>query len=138
MYLFDTNVVSALRFPDRQPPELRAWAIRIDFADCFLSVITCMEIEVGVLRLERRDPRSAVRLRQWVESEVQPTFAGRILPVDEPVAIACAGLHVPDPRPERDALIAATAMVHGLTVATRNVRDFAHFPLRLVDPWQGG
>jgi predicted nucleic acid-binding protein len=136
VYLFDTNVVSALRFPDRQPPGLLAWASRIDFADCYLSVITQMEIEVGVLRLERRDPRSAVGLRQWVESEVQPTFAGRILPVDEAVAIACAGLHVPDPRPERDALIAATAMVHGLTVATRNARDFRGLPVALVDPWQ--
>jgi toxin FitB len=138
VYLFDTNVVSALRFLDRQPPALRAWGGLVDFSDCFLSVISRMEIEVGALRLERRDPTSAVRLRQWIESEVDPTFAGRILPVDERVALACAPFHVPDPAPERDTLIAATALVHDLAMVTRNTRDFARFPLRLVDPWQQG
>ena len=136
MYLFDTNVVSALRFLDRQPPALRAWASLIDFSVCFLSVISRMEIEVAALRLERRDPTSAFRLRQWIESEVEPTFAGRILPVDERVALVCAPFHVPDPSPERDALIGATAIVHDLTMVTRNTGDFARFPLRLVDPWQ--
>ena len=146
MYLFDTNVASALRFLDRQPPALRAWASRVPFEDCYLSVISRMEIEVGALRLERRDPASAVRLRQWIERELEPTFAGRILPVDERVALVCAPFHVPhpgphpgpDPGPERDALIGATAIVHDLTMVTRNTRDFARCPVRLVDPWQLG
>ena len=138
MYLFDTNVVSALRFLDRQPPALRAWASLVDFSDCFLSVISRMEIEVGALRLERRDPTSAVRLRQWIESEVDPTFAGHILPVDERVALTCAPFHGPDPSPERDTPIAASAIVHDLAMVTRNTRDFAQFPLRVVDPWQPG
>jgi toxin FitB len=138
VYLFDTKVVSALRFLDRQPPALRAWASLVDFSDCFLSVISRIEIEVGALRLERRDPTSAVRLRQWIESEVERTFAGRILPVDERVALACAPFHVPDPSPERDTLIAATALVHDLAMVTRNTRYSTRFLLRLFDPWQPG
>ena len=138
MYLFDTNVVKAMRFLTRQPLPFRAWAESVTFEHCYLSVISRMESEVGALRLGRRAPASAVRLRQWIEHEVEPTFAGRVLSVDERVAVACAPFHVPDPSPDRDALIGATAMVHDLTMVTRNARDFARFPLRVVDPWQAG
>lgn len=136
MYLLDIVMVSAMRRPEHNPVQVDRWVTATPLESCFVSAITLVEIEYGILRLARRDMRQASGLRRWFEETMRPSFAGRILPIDEPVAIACAALHVPDPRPERDALIAATAMVHGLTVATRNTRDFARFPLRLVDPWQ--
>jgi len=101
----------------------------------FLSVISVLELQVGVMRVEHRDASSGALLRQWLDERVLATFADRILPIDTPVARTCAALHVPDPRPERDALIAATALHHRLTLVTRNVRDFAGLDLVLMNPW---
>ena len=114
---------------------MTAWAARVPGSDLFASVIVLQEIEVGVLLMERRDPRQGAVLRRWLEGTVLPGFEGRILPVDLAVARRCAALHVPDPRPQRDALIAATALMHGLTVATRNVADFASTGAALLNPW---
>ena len=102
----------------------------------FLSAMTIIELEIGVLRIERRDPSQGAILRRWLDDHVLPAFAGRILAVDTAVAQRCASLHVPDPRPDRDALIAATALVHGLTVVTRNVGDFEPTSVRTLNPWQ--
>jgi predicted nucleic acid-binding protein len=95
-----------------------------------------MEIDLGILRIERRDAAQGARLRAWMEGRVMPEFARRILAVDSQVARRCAGLHVPDPRPERDAFIAATALVHGMTIVTRNVTDFLHTGAPVVNPWE--
>jgi len=83
-----------------------------------------MELEIGILRIERRDAKQSTQLRAWIDRFVLPEFLARTLPVDSTVALKCAQLHVPDPRAERDALIAATAIVHGMTVVTRNLVDF--------------
>ncbi|WP_436697839.1 type II toxin-antitoxin system VapC family toxin [Nocardioides sp. BYT-33-1] len=133
-YLLDTNVVSELRKPaaDRR---VVAWASALGKRDAFLSVVTIRELEAGVLLVERRDAEQGFRLRAWFEQSVLAGYADRILPVDLAVARRAAVLHVPDPRPERDALIAATALVHGFAVATRNVADFAPTGVRIVDPW---
>lgn len=104
-------------------------------ADLYLSVVTILEIEVGIARLQRHDHLQANRLELWLERIMTDGFLGRVLPVDIPVARCAAQMHVPDPRPERDALIAATAVVHDLTVVTRNVHDFADMAVRIVDPW---
>ena len=138
MFLVDTNVVSELRRTrsGRTDPNVTAWAARVPGSDLFASVIVLQEIEVGVLLMEQRDPAQGAVLRRWLESTVLPGFEGRILPVDLAVARRCAALHVPDPRPQRDALIAATALVHGLTVATRNVADFAPTGAALLNPWE--
>lgn len=140
MYLLDTNVVSELRraASGRAEPSLIRWARAIPAGDTHLSAITVFELEMGVLKIERRDARQGAALRTWLDHQVLPSFSGRILPVDEAVARRCAGLHVPDPRSDRDALIAATALVHGLTVATRNVADFTGTGARLVNPWSEG
>ncbi|MCL8250451.1 type II toxin-antitoxin system VapC family toxin [Aeromicrobium fastidiosum] len=135
-FLLDTNVVSELRkSPGRVDARVRAWVASRDVSSLHLSAITIMEIEIGIGRLARRDQIQADRLRTWLDDAVLAAFAGRILPVDLAVARRVARLHVPDPRPERDAMIAATATVHGLTVVTRNVADFESLDVALVDPW---
>lgn len=138
MYLLDTNVVSELRKirAGRADTNVAAWAEGVDAADLFISAITLMELELGVLALERKDATQGALLRQWLEEAVLPEFAGRTLPVDTAVALRCARLHVPDKRGERDALIAATGLVHGMTVATRNTSDFGATGVPLLNPWQ--
>jgi predicted nucleic acid-binding protein len=135
MHLLDTNVISELRRPERADPKVLAWASAVDPEEMFLSAITILEIEVGVLTIARRDAVQGGRLRGWLEGRILPGFDGRILAVDVDVARRCAELHVPDRRAERDALIAATALVHRLTMVTRNVSDFQSIGLDLVNPW---
>jgi predicted nucleic acid-binding protein len=94
-----------------------------------------LEIEMGALRIARRDAPQGAVLRAWIDSQVLPTFADRVLPVDAAVARRCAALHVPDLRSERDALIGATALVHGMTVVTRNQADFIPMGVALLNPW---
>ena len=138
MFVLDTNVVSELRKvrPGKADANVSAWTQSVDAADLFVSAITIMELELGVLSIERRDVTQGGMLRAWLEQQVLPEFAGRTLPVDTAVAQRCARLHVPDRRGERDALIAATALVHGMTVVTRNVADFKFSGVPLVNPWK--
>lgn len=136
MYLLDTNVVSALRVRRRDNNKVWDWADSTDDRVHFISAITIMELEVGTLRMERRDPAQGEILRQWLEDQVLPRFAVRTLPVDSASAKHSARLHVPDPMSDLDALIAGTALVHDLTVVTRNVRDFEGTGVRLLDPWE--
>ena len=135
MFLLDTNVLSELRRRERTHPKVAAWADSVRASELFLSAITLLEIEAGTLLLARRDEAQAALLRTWIDAKVLPAFAGRILAVDTAVAQRCARLHVPDPRAERDALIAATALVHRLRVVTRNVADFQPMGVELIDPW---
>ena len=138
MYLLDTNVVSELRKARSRKADanVTAWAAGIPPLSLFLSSITILELETGVLLLERRDPAQGGVLRIWLDNHVLPAFAGRILVIDTAVAQRCARLHVPDRRSDRDALIAATALTHGLTVVTRNIADFAPTGVSTIDPWQ--
>lgn len=140
MYLLDTNVVSELRKAAEGKADacVTAWQTDLDERACYLSVVTLLELEAGVLRMERRDAAQGALLRAWLEQRVIPEFAGRILVVDQAVALRCAQLHVPDRRPAHDALIAATALVHGWTLVTRNTADFASMGVRLFNPWQAG
>jgi hypothetical protein len=138
MYLLDTNVVSELRRPERAAANVRDWAARTPSAYFYLSVVTLLEIEKGILLVERKDGAQAQSLRMWLENDLLPGFDTRVLTVDVAVARRCAALHVPDPRPERDALIAATALVHGMTLVTRNVGDFEGAGVPLLNPWAPG
>lgn len=135
-FLLDTHVVSELR---KRPGVVDAavldWAQRHHVQDLYISAITVLELELDVARLERRDAKQGAVLREWMTSGVLAGFANRILPVDAEVALSAARLHVPDPRPERDAYIAATAGVHRLTVVTRNVRDFQPTGVSTLNPW---
>ena len=137
MYLLDTNVVSELRKIrlGKADSFVAAWADSIDAADLYLSAITIQELEIGVLLVERRDPAQGAVFRAWLNGHVLPAFTGRILVVDTAVALRSARLHVPDLRPVRDGLIAATALVHGMTVVTRNVADFEPTGVPTLNPW---
>lgn len=138
MFVLDTNVVSELRKgrSGSADKNVVAWAVSIPPSSLFLSVVTILELEQGALLAERRDQRQGAVLRAWLERYVLPTFGNRLLQVDARVALWCARLHVPDLKPDRDALIAATALVHGMMVATRNVKDFRPMGVPVVDPWQ--
>jgi predicted nucleic acid-binding protein len=137
MFVLDTNVVSELRKAKagKADRNVATWAASVPAAALFVSVITVLELETGVLLVQRRDPQQGALLRAWLDQHVLPAFSGRVLPVDTAVAQRCAALHVPDPRCERDALIGATAMVHGMTVVSRNVADFAETGVSLLNPW---
>ena len=138
MFVLDTNVVSELRRVrlGKADRNLAAWAQSVEAANLFISTITIMELELGILLIERKDAHQGALLRSWLEQHVLPEFSGRTLPIDTVVAQRCARLHVPDKRGKRDALIAATALVHGMTVVTRNVADFLPTGVSLVNPWE--
>ena len=137
MFVLNTDVVSELRKAKsgRADPAVVAWARSVQASELFVSAITILELETGVLQIERRDAVQGGLLRAWLDQQVLPGFTGRILAVDTAVARRCARLHVPDPRTERDALIAATALVHGMTVVTRNVADFTPTGVPVLNPW---
>jgi len=139
MYLLDTNVVSELRKIrlGRADAHVAAWADSWDATDLYVSVITIQELEIGVLLAERRDPSQGAIFRTWVHGHVLPAFAGRILDVDTAVALRSARHHVPPPHSVRDGLIAATALVHGMIVVTRNVTDFESTGVKTYNPWMG-
>ena len=139
MFILDTNVVSELRKirSGKADSRVAQWADEVDAGSLHISTISVLELEIGILQSERRDPTQGAILRTWLETRVLPEFDGRIISVDATVARRCARLHVPDPRAERDTLIAATALVHGMTIVTRNVADFAATGVSLLNPWKG-
>ena len=135
MFVLDTNVISELRHgKPHQSPEVRAWAGAQPASKLYLSAITILELEMGIQALERRSPPQGSALRVWLTG-VRAAFAGRILPFTEHTAPVCASLHIPDPRSERDAMIAAIAIEHRFTVVTRNTADFVNTGVTLVNPW---
>ena len=135
MFVLDTNVISELRHgKPNQSPEVRAWAAAQQSSRLYLSAITLLELELGIQALEHRIPSQGSALRVWLTG-VRMAFAGRILPFTETTAPMCASLHVPDPRSERDAMVAATAIEHQFTVVTRNATDFVNIGVSLINPW---
>lgn len=137
MFVLDTNVVSELRKTGagKADPQVARWAQSVSVDIMYLSAMTVLELEIGVLQLARKDSAQAAMLRRWLDVVVFQEFANRILPVDAATAQRCARLHIPDHRPRRDALIAATALVHGLTIVTRNVPDFDGTGVTVLNPW---
>jgi predicted nucleic acid-binding protein len=135
MFIIDTNVISELRKKDRAEAKVRAWAEQADQHGSYLSSITVFELRYGALLVRRRDRMQGELMLHWLQRDVLEIFGGRILPIDERVAMTCAELNVPDRRPERDGFIAATALVHDMTVVTRNTKDFEGTGAKLLNPW---
>lgn len=138
MYLLDTVVVSETRKigSGRANPNVASWATRVENDLAYISAITIQELELSVLLVERRDPAAGAVLRSWLDNDVYEAFDQRILPVDAGVARLAASLHVPDPAPVSDALIAATALATNMVMVTRNIRDFGRFEgLEVLNPW---
>ena len=138
MFLLDTNIISELRKAKsgKADKNVVAWANSVSATSLYLSVITILELETGILLIERRDSAQGAVLRSWLNTHVLPAFSERIIVVDTAVAQCCAKLHVPEPRSDRDAMIAATAIVHGMTVVTRNVDDFKPTGVEILNPWE--
>ncbi len=138
MYILDTNVISEIRKAKSKKANINVlnWASSIPVSQLFLSVISVMELEMGVLLMERKDKNQGAILRDWLDNHVLKTFKGKIVPIDTSVAQRCAKLHVPDPRSERDALIAASGLLQNMTVVTRNTNDFKHTKIKLLNPWK--
>lgn len=137
MYLLDTNVLSELRKAgsDRAEPNVISWAEDKSTTSLFISAITILEIQMGILQIERKDPRQAAIYKTWLNSHVLKAFSDRVLSFDTNSALKCAQLHVPNPKSERDAMIASTSIVHGLTLVTRNEKDFKHIDVDVINPW---
>lgn len=136
MFVLDTDVISHLRRPERSHANVVAWASSTPVTLHFISSITLYELERGILSMERKDAAQGAILRAWMNGQILTRFSERILPVDIAVAQRRAKIHVPDPKPERDAFIAATALVHGMTVVTRNVDDFKSSGVEVLNPWE--
>jgi toxin FitB len=135
MYILDTNVISELRKARKAHPNVKKWAEPLPSASLYISAISVLELEIGILLVDRHDKQQGAILRTWMEGHVLPTFSNRILAIDTAAAPRRPTLHVPNPRSDRDALIAATALVHGLTVATRNIADFERTGVGVLNPW---
>ena len=136
MYILDTNVISELRRPEKADANVLKWATRVPVGQFYLSAITVFEIERGIGLMARRDAEQSKSLRQWFEEHILTIFDRRIFAIDAAVAVRCAKLHVPDPQSDRDSFIAATALVHGMTVVTRNAKDFKKTGVPIINPWQ--
>ena len=139
MYLLDTNVVSELRLlpKNKANPNFVDWASQFpDDRIFYINSIVVMELERGVLLKQRKDPFQGNILANWLYNDILPNFSGRIFDVNKSVAHACSKLHVPDPKAENDAWIAATAIVHGMTIVTRNLSDFENMPVSLINPFE--
>ncbi len=137
MYLLDTNVISELRkIPKGTDDEnVCAWAKSVDSALMFMSCVTVFEIELGIQLHRRKDVVQSAVYHEWFHGHVIPLFAGRVLPINEKIALIAAELNIPDRRPINDGYILATGIVHQLTIVTRNEKDFNDAGVKVFNPW---
>ena len=134
-FLLDTNVVSELRKRDRCHAEVVRWITDVDDEDLFVSVMTLGEIRRGVELLRRRDPDGARPLDRWLR-DVERDYSTRTLPIDREIANLWGRLCLDRPLAPVDGLLAATCIRHGLTLVTRNARDFQRAGIDVLDPFR--
>lgn len=134
-YILDTNAISEYRKlnNNKAHPNFIQWQRNINLNDLYLTTITIMELNIGVLRLAKKDKPQSKQLHH----KIIPAFRGRILEFDIHSALICSELQVPDPRSERDAMIAAIAIANNHQVVTRNIKDFALMNIndKLINPF---
>lgn len=137
MYLLDTNVISELRKIPKSTADknVMAWAKSVDSTLMFMSTITIFEIELGIQLHRQKDATQSLMLHDWFHGHVMPLFAGRVLPVNEIIALTAAELNCPNRRPLNDSLILATGKVHQLIIVTRNEKDFEGAGIKVLNPW---
>lgn len=133
-WLVDTNVLSELRKGERAAAGIKSWFDAAVEDELFTSVLVVGDLRRGIESIRRRDEAAAAVLESWLNRLVE-SFAERVLAVDTAVADRWGRLNVPDPVPTVDGLLAATALVHDLTLVTRNTRDVGRTGVRLLDPW---
>jgi toxin FitB len=140
MYLLDTNIISESRQlgTARIDHHAARWFAQVDVEITFISAMTLFELERGVRQIERRDAAQGSVLRRWLSDQIMTTYEHRTLPLTRAVALICAGLHIPDPKSERDAWIAATAIDAELVLVSRNVSDFAGMGVEVINPFEEG
>ena len=134
-FLLDTNVVSELRRGAKCDACVAAWQTTQTLESCYLSVVSLMEIRLGIELARRRDPKHGEILQTWYAAKVRYAFSKRTLLVTPEIAEKCAELNAGRTRPFRDSLILATALVHNLVVVTRNTKDFIDSPAHVLNPW---
>jgi predicted nucleic acid-binding protein len=137
-YLLDTNVISEWTKP-RSDPGVVAWLEVADESSLYLSVVTFAEIRLGIELLPNSRRRD--QLTRWFEADLVPRFEGRVIEIDRPIAAAWAhivarGRALGAGPPILDAFLVATALVHGMILVTRNLRDVQRFGIGVLDPWQ--
>jgi predicted nucleic acid-binding protein len=133
-YVLDTNVVSALRVIGANPA-VHAWARSVPASDLYITAFTVAQIERGVTKKEKKDPSQGAVLRQWLERQVLPSLAGRVLPFDVDAAHVLARFDVPERAPLDDALIGAVAAANGMVMVTRNTKHFSPLGIQVLNPW---
>lgn len=138
MYLLDTNIISEIRklAKNKCDKNVADWVRSTSKDLMFTNAVVMMELERGVMSIERKDTTQGELLRHWFEMDVKPAFHGKILKIDEQTAQICAKLHIPDYAPENDAWIAACAIQHNLVLVTRNTADFARTGVKLFNPFE--
>jgi predicted nucleic acid-binding protein len=136
MFLLDTNVVSALRNPGDADKNLVAWANSQQVFNLYVSSISIMELKLAILEKRKVDPAAGEALNDWLQTQVLQGFKGRLVAFDAEMAEYCAALHVPNPKSERDAMIAATCLVNNMTLVTKTPSDFKHIKIQAINPWQ--
>ncbi|CDZ46374.1 type II toxin-antitoxin system VapC family toxin [Neorhizobium galegae] len=134
-FLLDTNVVSAARRLKKQAADFQNFMETFPMNDAFISAVTIMEVQFGIQQESKKDPEFAANLARWLQSHLLVDFSDRILPFDKAIALRTGTLPTPDKRPSPDAMIAATALHHGLTVVTRNISDFEPLGVPCLNPW---
>ncbi|ESQ89131.1 twitching motility protein PilT [Asticcacaulis sp. AC460] len=137
MYLLDTPVITELRKArsGKADPGVVNWAGGVARQNMYVSTLTLLELEGGVAQVERKDASYGQALRSWLDDQVMKAFEGRILAIDAAVVKKRAALPYVDNKGDRDALIAATALVHGLTVVTRHISNFRSGRVKVFNPW---
>lgn len=133
--ILDTMTVSELRKGDRMDAAVNSWQNELHMNDAWLSVVSVMEIRIGYLRVLKRDPDFAQRLKRWLEATVMPLFSDRMLDIDLGIAEEAAEMREVHGLSPNDSFIAATAKIRGITLATRNVSDFTGTGIDLINPW---